>query len=120
MSVANYSDLAAHYGHEVCVVIYGGQNAAVECETCGEVLLDFDQHGDGQHPAARAALIALAERHRLSPGDFENRVAAAARDLASSVNGQGIQSQLAYLMQRLGAEDARQMIEELAQSRRRR
>lgn len=121
MSVANYSELAAHHGHKVGVVVYAGaRNAAVECETCGEVLFDFDRHGEGEHPAALAALIALAERHRLCPPDLADRVRGAARDLAATVNAQGIAGQLAYLMAGCGVEDTRELIEALAQSRRRR
>jgi hypothetical protein len=121
MSVANYSELAAHHGHEVGVVIYGGdQNAAVECETCCEVLFDFDRQGDGESPAARAALIALAERHRLCKQDLADRVRDIARGLADAVNSQGLASQLAYLLAVQGAEDTRQLIEQLAADRRRR
>ena len=43
MAADNYADLARHFGHEIVCVQYGdGQNFAVECEECGEVLLDFD------------------------------------------------------------------------------
>lgn len=117
MSVANYSQLAAHHGHTVGVVIYGGNaNATLECETCGEVLIDFDRHGDGSSPAALAALIALAERHRLEDHDLAGRV----RDVAESINTQGIAAQLAYLLAWQGAEATHELIETLARSRRRR
>ncbi len=44
MSVSNYRELADHAGHAVAVVIYGGDaNAAVECEDCSVVLVDFDR-----------------------------------------------------------------------------
>jgi hypothetical protein len=44
MSVSNYEELAYHAGHVIEVVTYGdGANAAIECETCGTVLLDFDR-----------------------------------------------------------------------------
>jgi hypothetical protein len=44
MAVSSYEDLAAHRGHRIVVVTYGDQdNAAVECETCAEVLVDFDR-----------------------------------------------------------------------------
>lgn len=46
MSVSNYEELAAHVGHAIECVTYGDANAAVECEDCGEVLLDFDDGGD--------------------------------------------------------------------------
>lgn len=44
MSVQTYNDLADHYGHDVVIAIYGeGENVAIECEECSEVLLDFDK-----------------------------------------------------------------------------
>lgn len=43
MSASTYCDLAAHADHHVTVVPYAQENAAVECETCSAVLLDFDR-----------------------------------------------------------------------------
>lgn len=44
MSVSSYQELLAHRGHKIVVVTYGDDdNVAVECETCCEVLLDFDK-----------------------------------------------------------------------------
>ena len=43
MSVTNYEELKAHEGHKVAVVTYRGENVAIECEDCNEVLLDFDK-----------------------------------------------------------------------------
>jgi hypothetical protein len=44
MSASTYSDLAAHVGHGVSVVSYaGGENIAIECRRCCEVLLDFNR-----------------------------------------------------------------------------
>lgn len=46
-----YEDLLRHVGHKVVCVGYGAgeitpfDNVAIECEDCGEVLIDFD------HPA---------------------------------------------------------------------
>lgn len=38
-----FEELRAHVGHEIECVVYGGDwNAAIECVTCGEVLIDFD------------------------------------------------------------------------------
>jgi len=58
MSASNYNDLIKHFGHDIHCVTYGDidsenhdagfakmtkpQNVAIECETCNEVLLDFD------------------------------------------------------------------------------
>lgn len=43
MGVSNFQDLKNHAGHNVVVVIYGDDhNAAIECEDCNEVLLDYD------------------------------------------------------------------------------
>lgn len=44
MAVDNYADMLRHAGHDVTVVTYAqGENVAVECETCGEVLVDYDR-----------------------------------------------------------------------------
>ena len=40
-----YSDIIRHLGHKIVAVAYGPEphcNAAIECETCNEVLIDFD------------------------------------------------------------------------------
>ena len=42
-----YKDLKEHIGHSVVVVGYGPEgeepvNVAIECEDCGEVLIEFD------------------------------------------------------------------------------
>jgi len=52
MSVDTYEELRAHIGHDVRCVCYGKgsdpdpANVAIECETCGVVLMDFDYPGD--------------------------------------------------------------------------
>lgn len=42
-----YEELRGHVGHNIEVVRYGPakrpMNVAIECETCGCVLLDFDR-----------------------------------------------------------------------------
>lgn len=50
-----YAELRRHIGHTVVLVCYGSEgnqlewphdgpeNVAIECEDCGEVLLDFDR-----------------------------------------------------------------------------
>lgn len=46
MSVHSFEDLCAHLGHEIEIATYGQaepENVAIECMTCGEVLLDFDR-----------------------------------------------------------------------------
>lgn len=56
MSVSNFAELMDHVGHEVEVVHYGRVNVAVECETCGSVLFDFDapeiEEIAAEHPQA--------------------------------------------------------------------
>lgn len=43
MSASNFKELRQHIGHKLACVMYGdGVNVAVECETCNEVLMDFD------------------------------------------------------------------------------
>lgn len=45
MSATNFKDLKNHLGHKIERVSYGDPicNVAVECITCGEVLLDYDK-----------------------------------------------------------------------------
>ena len=47
MSVRDFSELREHVGHKIECVLYGtertAQNAAVECVTCGTVIVDFDE-----------------------------------------------------------------------------
>ena len=60
MGAHSYKDLVRHIGHKIVCVGYGSldsdfsddmssakivdfHNAAIECETCNEVLLDFDK-----------------------------------------------------------------------------
>lgn len=58
MSAQTYEELRRHVGHDVTVVCYAPgylyegdpANVAVECNTCGEVLVDFD-HPDSVEPA---------------------------------------------------------------------
>jgi hypothetical protein len=52
MSVNNYQNLRRHIGHRIVCVCYGcygeakdPENVAIECEDCGEVLLDYDKDG---------------------------------------------------------------------------
>jgi hypothetical protein len=121
MSASNYNELAAHHGHDIQVVIYGGDaNAAMECETCHMVLLDFDRTADADRAADRTALVGLAERHCLPDRDFDEAVLEAACEGGAAVNHLGLSDQLAYLLAHDGAERTRQTIEELARNRRRR
>ncbi len=45
MGISNYKELKEHIGHEIVCVGYGKdiKNVAIECETCNEVLIDFDK-----------------------------------------------------------------------------
>jgi hypothetical protein len=65
MGVHSYGELRHHIGHRIVCVYYGksGQdpdNIAVECETCNEVLMDFDnpiknkKKGKSEHPLYRS------------------------------------------------------------------
>ena len=48
MSVSEYAGLRHHVGHVIECVTYGpnGENVALECLTCDEVLLDYDKNED--------------------------------------------------------------------------
>jgi hypothetical protein len=46
-----FEQLKEHIGHKIEIVGYGNEtykifNVAVECETCGTVLIDFDNPND--------------------------------------------------------------------------
>jgi len=55
MSADSYKELKRHVGHKIVCVSYGNPpwkisdknpicaNVAIECETCNEVLLDYDK-----------------------------------------------------------------------------
>ena len=45
MAAHSYEDLIHHVGHKIVCVTYGDPavNVAVECETCSEVLMDFEK-----------------------------------------------------------------------------
>lgn len=39
-----YPQLDPHVGHHIAIAVYaGGENLAIECHTCGEVLIDSDR-----------------------------------------------------------------------------
>jgi hypothetical protein len=76
VSASTYSDLAAHAGHHVTVVLYAEENAAVECETCSVVLLDFardEEMGVGE-------LATLAEQRGISVAQLEQDAATRSRE----------------------------------------
>lgn len=40
-----YEDLKRHVGHDIVCVEYGdGVNVSIECEDCGEVIIDYDNN----------------------------------------------------------------------------
>jgi hypothetical protein len=43
--IDNYHSLKAHHGHEITIAVYGDNdvNVALQCETCGDILMDFDK-----------------------------------------------------------------------------
>jgi len=47
MGAYSYKQLKRHVGHNICCVDYGdGENIAIECEDCNEILMDFDLEGE--------------------------------------------------------------------------
>jgi len=42
----NYADIMAHYGHKLEVANYASRNAAIECVTCSQVLIDYEREGE--------------------------------------------------------------------------
>jgi len=60
MSALDFEDLKRHVGHKIVCVHYHNppwniddstplcENVAIECETCNEVLMDFDNKKEGR------------------------------------------------------------------------
>jgi hypothetical protein len=43
MSATTYEELLRHVGHDIETITYGSvENVAIECNTCYEVLMDYD------------------------------------------------------------------------------
>jgi hypothetical protein len=62
MSALDFGDLSRHLGHALECVAYVGAdgepvNIAVECEDCGEVLLDFEKSSAGSVPLPQAVTM---------------------------------------------------------------
>lgn len=55
--IDGYAELNEHRGHEIAIVGYGDMmwphNVAIECETCAEVLIDFNHPDSGDPPTSR-------------------------------------------------------------------
>ena len=71
MGVTNFEELKRHIGHKIVCVSYGGEkferepwNISIECEDCGEVLLDFDR-------SVCALCGKVMEKHEWEWGDGE-------------------------------------------------
>jgi len=52
MSIMNFKEARHHIGHDIVCVCYGKkgrvpQNVSIECETCNEVLIDWER-GDNK------------------------------------------------------------------------
>ena len=39
----NYVDIMEHFGHKLEVANYANRNAAIECVTCSQVLVDYEK-----------------------------------------------------------------------------
>lgn len=116
VGAASYTELALHHGHDVNVVIYGGDaSATIECETCHTVLLAFEH--TPTLDASLAALLALAQRHRLAADDLAGRVTDAAAESARAVNAQGVSAQLGYLVAMNGVPATSQIVQATIQAR---
>ena len=107
MSASSYTDLAAHAGHRVAGGIYAQENAAVECETCREVLVDFARADETE----LAELLALAEQCGIAEDTLDETVHDMAAATGSSVNNEGRDSQIAYLQAEIGTRATRELLD---------
>jgi hypothetical protein len=51
MSADTFTELSRHYGHDIVIAQYAGdlgkiENVAIECDSCNEVLLDYEREGE--------------------------------------------------------------------------
>ncbi len=119
LSVRNYKHLARHHGHDLTVAIYGrDQSAALECETCRSILLAFENTATQE--AVLAALVALTQRLHLEPRHLAFQLTEIGVRQAVAVNAEGLNAQLTYLLQTVGAQHAHELIERIAAETRRR
>lgn len=62
MGAHSFRDLTTHVGHRVVCVSYAGENTALECQTCGEVLIDYNRDDDDYEMTTWEEAIATAWR----------------------------------------------------------
>ena len=69
-----YAELMEHRSHHVEIVTYGdGEGVALECTTCGCVLLDFDRGEEtGAEPPEKEAAITFTMNLLENSGDVVN------------------------------------------------
>lgn len=119
LSLRNYKHLARHHGHDLTVVIYGGnQSVALECDTCRSILIAFENTPTQE--ASLGALVALTQRLRIEPRHLAFHLTEIAVRRAAAVNKEGLTAQLTYLLLRVGAQRAHELIERIAAETRRR
>jgi len=68
--------------------------------------------GAGAPPAAVAELVALAGELEVTDLELDGHVHDVASQAASSVNNEGVEGQIAYLVERLGADETRRLLEQ--------
>lgn len=103
MAAYNFESLREHVGHAIACVRYAVKdctadapdNVAVECETCGVVLLDFS--APDLDLAARRDRVFQSVRKRFSAEDLDEHVHEAKTQEAADINNGDVDSQLAYL-----------------------
>jgi hypothetical protein len=118
ISLRNYRHLAGHHGHDLAVSIYGGDvSAALECETCNSILVAFENTPSQE--AILAALVAFTRRLHIEPQHLASHLTAAAKQRAAAINEDGLDAQLTYLLETLGAQPAHDLITRIAAETRR-
>lgn len=87
MSAWDYKELVHHVGHDlVCVSYADGENVAVECETCNEVLFDYDRPNkeseeDTSLPLFRVEFTSVADVYVHAQDEHEAREIASEKEL---------------------------------------
>ena len=81
----------------------GGLELLAEALACG---------GTGAPPAAVAELVTLASKLEVTDLELDGHVHDVASRAASSANNEGIEGQIAYLVERLGVDETRRLLEQ--------
>jgi len=110
-----YRDLLQHSGHAVKCIVYGDEKnpdgVALECDTCGCVLVSYDHPGEYEPTDLRVAEVSILI------GPVQEEVDELVHELvsmeASAINNGDTEGQARFLIEQLGMEEAVRQVSRL-------